>query len=63
MANNDMHSRGGQESCNNLQDLRVALRSVIESRDIDQGYRLIIESERIRELDLGRARLRAQSDS
>ena len=63
MANNDVHLRGDQESCNNLQDLRVAFRSVIESRDIDQGYRLIVESEGSRELDLGRALLRAQSDS
>ena len=63
MANDDVHLHGGRVSCNNLQDLRVAVRSVIESRDIDKGYRLIIENERRRELDLGRARLRAQSDS
>ena len=62
MENSDVHLRGGQESCNNLQDLGIAFRSVIESRDIDQGYCLPIESERIRELDLCRARLQAQSD-
>ena len=62
MANADMDLRGGQESRDQLQNLGVALCSVVEPRGVDENYSLPIESELIRELDLGRARLQAHSD-
>ena len=44
---------GGQEKCYRLQNLRVALCSVIESWGVDEGHRSPIENELIREFDIG----------
>ena len=46
--------RGSQESRNHLQNVRIALRSVIESRGIDENDPSPVESKQIRTLDLGR---------
>ena len=50
----DADLRGGQESCNNLQDIRVVLCGIVESWGVDQGHRVPIEDELVRELDIGR---------
>ena len=54
--------RGGQESPNHLQNIRIAPRSMIESRCIDESHHLSVESELICELNLGRTRLQAHPD-
>ena len=61
--NGGVHLRGGQESCINLQNLRIAHGSIIESRSVDKGHYSSIESELICEFDLGSTRLQAQSNS
>ena len=58
----DARLRGGQEECDHLQDLGIALRSVIESGGIDEGHHSPVESELFGDLDLGRARLQPYSD-
>ena len=52
----DVRLRGSQESCNDLENLRIALCSVAESWGVDEGYLFPIEIESIREFDLGCAR-------
>ena len=55
MMNADVDLRGGQESRNQLKNLRITLCGVIESRGVHENDSPPIESELIRELDLGRA--------
>ena len=61
-ANTDVDSRGGQESCDHLQNLCVARCSVIESRGVDKSYTPPVEREFVRDLDVGRTRFQAHSD-
>ena len=63
MANADVRLRRGQESCDKLQNVRIALRGVVEPRGIDENDLSSVKSEHVRELDLGRARLQVRSDS
>ena len=60
--NPDVDSRGGQESCDHLQNLCVARCSVIESRGVDKSYTPPVEREFVRDLDVGRTRFQAHSD-
>ena len=50
-----------QVSCNNVQDLCIALCCIVKSRDISEGHLSPVEGEPIREFDLGYTRLRARS--
>ena len=52
MVNPNLHSRGGQESCNSLQNSRIALHSVIESWGVDESHSSPIENKFIRKLNL-----------
>lgn len=58
----DVYLRGGQESCDHLENIRVAFRSVIEPRGIDENHPSSIKDEFIRELDLGRTRVQVHSN-
>ena len=58
----DVHLRLSQEKCDHLQNIGIALRSVVELRGVDGDYRPSVKSGLARELDLGRARLQAYSD-
>ena len=58
----DTRLRGGQESGNHLQNIRIAFRSVIEPRGVNEDHPSSIEREFIRELHLGRTRFQAHSD-
>ena len=49
--------RVGQEKPDHLQDLRIALRSVIESWGVDENDLSPVEDELVRDLDIGRTRL------
>ena len=60
--NANVHSRGGQESCDKFQNLRVALCCIVESWAIDEKDPPSIEIEHVRELDLSRTRLQLHSD-
>ena len=62
MTNAHVRLRGGQECCNNLQNLRIAHCGVVESGGIDEGHHSSVEGKIVREFDLGCARLQAQSD-
>ena len=55
--NADVHLRSGQESGNHFQNVRIALRGVVETRGIDESYTPSVESELVCELDLGSTRL------
>jgi hypothetical protein len=50
-----LHLHCGQEVCDHLQDICVALRGVVESRRIDESHLPLVECKFIRELNLGRA--------
>ena len=63
MTNGDVYSRGGQVSCDNLQNLGIALWGIAESRGVDKGHFPPVEIELVRELDLACARRQARSDS
>lgn len=60
--NASAHLRGCQEKCNQLQNLGITLRSIIESGGIDEGHRSPVDVELIRNLDLSCARLQVHSD-
>ena len=62
VSNADVRLRVGQEICDQLQNFGIALRSIIESRGIDESYRPSIESELLRDPDLGGTRLKGHSD-
>ena len=47
-ASGDVCLRVGQEICDQLQNLRIAHCSVIESRGVDEGHRSSVESEFVR---------------
>jgi len=53
--NTRLSLRCGQEGSDIPQDVRIALRSIVESWCIDEGHTPPIELEFVRELDLGRA--------
>jgi hypothetical protein len=57
-----MRLRGGQESRNHLQNIGITPRGVIEPRGVDENNTSSIESEKIRALDLSRARFQVHSD-
>lgn len=57
-----MHLRGSQESRDHLQHVSIALRSIVEPRGIDEYDPSSIESELVRELDLGGTRFQIHSD-
>ena len=57
-----VHSRGGQESCDEFQNIGIALCGVVESRGIDQNDPPPVEGEHVRECDLSRTRLQVLSD-
>ena len=58
----DARLRGGQEKCDHLQDLGIALHSVAECGGIDERHRSPVESELFCDLDLGPVRLLPHSD-
>ena len=58
----DARLRGGQEKRDHPQNLGIAPRNVIEPRDVDEGYRSPVESELVRDLNLGSARIPAPCD-
>ena len=55
-------SRSGQVSCDHPQYIRVTLRGVVKSRSIDEYDLSFVESEHIRECDLGRTRIQGLPD-
>ena len=52
-ANADACLLGCEEKRDHLQNLRITLRSVIESRGVDESHSSSVENEFIRELNLG----------
>ena len=62
MSNTDVRLRVGQEICDQPQNFGIGLRSIIESRGVDEGNRSPAQSELARELDLGCTRLQVISD-
>ena len=62
MSNAGVCLRVGQEICDQPQNFCIALRSIIESRGIDESNRSPVQIELFRELDSGCTRLQVISD-
>ena len=56
-------SHGGQESCDDLQNMHIVPWGVIESRNINEGHCSSIESKLVRKFDLSSTRVQAHSNS